>query len=59
MLAQADWILDLGPEGGAAGGLVCATGTPEAIVQARTPTGLALKRELAAIRPRRKARQTA
>jgi excinuclease ABC subunit A len=58
MLAQADWIIDLGPEGGEEGGLVCATGTPEEIVRARTATGLALKRELA-IRPRRKARKSA
>src|SRR5213075_357003 len=29
----ADWLIDLGPEGGDAGGHIIATGTPEQIVQ--------------------------
>ncbi|MDY7011517.1 MAG: hypothetical protein SVV80_12320, partial [Planctomycetota bacterium] len=31
----ADWIIDLGPEGGDAGGTVIAQGTPEDIVRCR------------------------
>ncbi|HTV53963.1 MAG TPA: excinuclease ABC subunit A, partial [Terriglobia bacterium] len=33
VLKSADWIIDLGPEGGDAGGYIVAAGPPEAIVQ--------------------------
>ena len=33
VIKTADWIIDLGPEGGAAGGQIVATGTPEEVVK--------------------------
>ena len=29
VIKTADWLVDLGPEGGSKGGLIIATGTPE------------------------------
>jgi excinuclease ABC subunit A len=35
VIAEADWVLDLGPEGGAAGGRLVASGTPEDIARSK------------------------
>jgi excinuclease ABC subunit A len=50
--AEADWILDLGPEGGARGGRIVAAGTPESLSRdPQTHTGRALA-DFTAARPR-------
>jgi excinuclease ABC subunit A len=46
----ADWVIDLGPEGGAAGGEIVAVGTPEDVACSDTHTGRYLKRALEASR---------
>lgn len=35
VIKTADWIIDLGPEGGSKGGRIIATGTPEAVAQCK------------------------
>ncbi len=47
MMAEADWIIDLGPEGGDGGGKIVFAGPVEKCVKAKTHTGRALKRFLA------------
>jgi len=47
VIAEADWVIDLGPEGGTAGGTVVAAGVPELLVQRGTHTGKALAPVLA------------
>lgn len=42
VVKTADWIIDLGPEGGAGGGEVVGMGTPETIAKQKTPTGKAV-----------------
>ena len=47
VIKTADWIIDLGPEGGAGGGRIIAQGTPEQVAAvAESHTGQALKRFL-------------
>jgi excinuclease ABC subunit A len=48
VVKTADWVIDMGPEGGDGGGEVVATGTPEEIARAaRSHTGRFLKEVLA------------
>lgn len=47
IVKTADWIIDIGPEGGQQGGEVVATGTPEQIALLDTPTGRAVHEALA------------
>ena len=35
IIAEADWLLDLGPEGGSGGGRLVIEGTPEQVVNVR------------------------
>jgi len=55
VIKTADWIIDLGPEGGSRGGEIVATGTPEAVAaNPRSYTGHYLKpllKPVAAARP--------
>lgn len=55
VIKTADWVIDMGPEGGSGGGTVVATGTPEDIASHRgSHTGMFLA-DLVARRPRRRA----
>ena len=54
VIKSADWVIDLGPEGGDGGGRVVAQGTPEQVAAlAHSHTGYYLKQALG--RPRRRA----
>lgn len=46
VIKSADYIIDLGPEGGRDGGLIVAEGTPETVAKANTHTSVFLKEEL-------------
>ena len=48
LIAEADWIIDMGPEGGAGGGRIVTEGTPEQVARnKRSHTGKFLRRVLA------------
>jgi excinuclease ABC subunit A len=48
LMAEADWIIDLGPEGGGEGGRIVGVGTPESLAKnKRSHTGRFLRRLLA------------
>jgi excinuclease ABC subunit A len=60
VIAEADWVIDLGPEGGAGGGKVVAEASPEGIVATRAShTGAALRAVLARVPPAEAARAAA
>ncbi|MBR3137746.1 excinuclease ABC subunit UvrA [Candidatus Saccharibacteria bacterium] len=47
VIKSADWVIDMGPEGGMKGGMVIAEGTPEQLAKsAKTPTGEYLRKVL-------------
>ncbi len=51
IIKSSDWVIDLGPEGGAQGGKIVATGTPEQVARnSHSFTGKFLSRVLASAR---------
>jgi len=50
VIRAADWVVELGPEGGEAGGRIVFEGPPSAIARASTATGFVLAREVERVR---------
>ena len=60
VVKRADWVIDLGPEGGGGGGRIVAEGPPEKVAKAKgSHTGVALAPMLAAAKPAAKPRRKA
>ncbi len=60
VIKSADWVIDLGPEGGGAGGQLLATGTPEDVAEVKASyTGRYLKHVLEKSRRARIGRRVA
>ncbi|MBN1608256.1 MAG: excinuclease ABC subunit UvrA [Polyangiaceae bacterium] len=57
LIRRADWIIDLGPDAGARGGQIVATGTPDDIAKSDTRTGKALRARISTSEPPPKPRQ--
>ena len=58
VVKTSDWIIDLGPDGGAGGGRIVAEGSPEVVAEvAESYTGQALRRVMATKRENGKTRQ--
>jgi excinuclease ABC subunit A len=47
ILVQADWLIELGPEGGPKGGKLIFEGSPSQLIKATTPTAKALTKQIA------------
>ena len=59
VIKTADYIIDMGPEGGDGGGTVIAKGTPEEVAKDKDSyTGYYIKRELKRAKEREKLRET-
>jgi excinuclease ABC subunit A len=57
VILAADWVLDLGPEGGRGGGSLVVAGTPDAVMKCpESHTGRALIEEIARVNDARKQR---
>jgi excinuclease ABC subunit A len=55
VIKQADWVVDLGPEGGEAGGEIIAVGTPEDVADVNdSVTGQFLQHVLRPAQPARR-----
>jgi excinuclease ABC subunit A len=53
IMAEADYIVDIGPEAGAEGGQIVATGTPEEVAKSRSSRTAPFLREVLKTKPRK------